>query len=1522
MNQRFFSTSWGKGTIARWQAACFILLLLSVACSLKAQSFVHPGLLHKQADFDRMKSKVNAGAQPWKAGWDVLTANSHASLTRAFTSPIPATIYRGFNGTNPENYASLFRDAASAYQTALRWKISGDDAYAEKSIAILNAWSAGMTTISGTADRFLLAGIQGYQLANAAEIMRSYSGWIPADFTRFQNWMLTVWYPINHDFLVNHNGACISNYYANWDLCNMASILSIGVLCDRRDIYNEAIEYFKNGAGTGSIRNVVPFVYGELGQWQESGRDQGHTVLGVALAGSFCEMAWSQGDDLYGYDDNRMLKGFEYIAKYNLGYEVPYTTYRNCIGVVQTIVSEDQRGNLRPVWEMVYNHYVNRKGLSAPYSARFAQLVRPEGGGGNFGPNSGGYDQLGFGTLTFSLDEPLKPSNQTITFPAIPNKDFGAADFSPGATASSGLPVVYASLNPTVASINADGTIHVSKPGTTTITAQQMGDNQYNLAPVVYRTLTVNQIPGVTDGTWSNATGITTTTIASIAGSADLNWPGQPFVVGDLVRLTGTVPGGFTTNTNYSVVAVNGATIQLSLRPGGPAVVATTTIANGTGNRFMKWSTATNWTNSVVPGGAQANATFGGTNFSNIGGVTLDGNITVGTLTYAANGTSELTLASGQNGGTLTFQTLSGMPAINMINTGARKLFMGNANNNSRVPLKIAGTQGLRITTPVYGGSGSYAGLRIQAAMDWSGLQGGINLVQGTIELHNTTNSLTDANNVLLPPTRLTMGTDATAVLVYNGANLYANKQTIGALDGTSDAYIMSRSNLTNGASILAVGVDNQDGTFDGTIGSGPTADAVDKGRVNLEKVGTGTQTITGSIKNGTTTIGGTPFYSSVTVNSGKLVLTGANEYQGATTVNSGTLVVNGSLASPVSVTGGTLAGAGRTSGSVTIGSGAFITPGISVGMFTTSAPLLLASGATYQLELTSSNNTMDKIVANGVSLEGASLMISDLGNAGSLPVGTSYVIIDNTSNTPVSGTFAGLAEGSILTVGSIRFQLTYQGGTGNDVALTVAKRTQTILFNSLAAKQVGDADVDPGATATSGLSVSYTSSNTAVATIVNGKVQMVGEGTSVITASQAGDANVEPATPVSQLLTVTTRINLTILHRDVDNYADNNAIQPLIHIQNQGGNALALSRLTLRYYVTVENAATLGNLVINYAQLGNQQVRLRYVPLTPAQLGAQGYVEYSFTEGAGNLAAGANSGPIQTYLAKSDYSSLYEPDDYSYAPVRDQLVSNLRITAYYDGVLVAGVEPGSTTQVRAVRALTESKNGPSATQINTYLEIRNEGNVPVNYSELKARYYFTSDGSERLLTEVDAGNVTTQLVKINPALANADTYLELSFNQGGQLVPGASTGAIRYRISKPDGGRFNQTNDHSYQEQPQDRSQNNRMVVYVSSERVWGQEPAPGARIAAKNTDNPLILTVLGNPVANDQAIVEIRGATGQPLKLTLTDIAGHALFEQQIESIIPGQQQVIPMSRQPGIYLLQAATNAERATIKLIKP
>jgi autotransporter-associated beta strand protein len=1421
----------------------YTLLSVLVSGTTMAQSFVHPGLLHTQVDLDRMKVKVAAGAQPWQSGWDMLVANSHSSLTRPHAN-VPDTIYRGFDGVHPENYALLFRDAASMYATALRWKISGDTAYAEKSIAIMNAWSAKLKVISGTSDRFLLAGIQGYQLANAAEIMRSYSGWATADFERFKNMMLTIFYAMNHDFLVRHNGACISHYWANWDLCNMASMLSIGVLCDRRDIYDEAIDYFKNGAGNGAIQKLVPFVHGDLAQWQESGRDQGHTVLGVALAGSFCEMAWNQGEDLYGYDDNRLLKGFEYIAKYNLGYEVPYATYSNCDGIVQTIISPNGRGNVRPVWEMVYNHYVVRKSLTAPYISLFAQRVRPEGGGGNYGPNSGGYDQLGYGTLTATIEVPPKPNDQTITFPPIPAKDFGAPDFDPGAIAGSGLPVIYSSLNPNVAAVNADGTIRVLQPGTTIIYAQQLGNDVYNAAPVAQQSISVNKIPGTNDGTWSNTAGTTTNAIASASGSPDLIWPGQSFVPGDHVKLTGTVPGGFGTNTSYTVVSVNATEnkIQLSARPAGPPVTAATTIANGTGIRFQKWLNPSNWSGGIVPGGIQATANFGATSFSNIAGVTLDSNITIGTLNYAANGTSELHLASGLNNGQLTFATLSGIPRLTMINTGTRKLFLGNAINNSRIPLRIAGTQGLIINTPVYGG-GNPAGLRIQAAMDWSNFSGVLTLEQGTIELHNTTGSATAADNVLLPLQRLNMGTENIAVIYFTGSSAHASNQTIGALDGTEAAFIFSKTAITNGVSTLVVGADNGDGNYEGTIGGGPVlAAAGDRGRIHLEKTGTGTQTISGVIKNGSVTINGVPFFSTVGVNDGKLILNAANEYEGATTVTGGTLQINGSVVSAVTVQAGVLSGSGSSQAPVVLGTGAgpgaTIAPGNSVGTFTTTNTLTMNQDAVYALEFNSSERTFDKIITNGVTVNNAVLAITDLGNDVFIPAGQHFVIIDNASDLPVAGAFSGLPEGSVINKGKNSFIISYQGGTGNDIVVSV-------------------------------------------------------------------------------------RMNLQVHYRDGDNnQATNNIIKPWLKILNADSVPIAYKELTARYWLTAENYTGI-NTWVDYAQLGNSKVKMKYIQADQPHNGAYAYIEYSFVSSAGMLAAGGNSGFIQSRIANQNWSNLDEADDYSYSNNSIYTI-NEKITLYRNGVLIWGTEPTVTEPVLQVNVLSENKNNNTgANTIRTYLKINNEGNVPVNYEDLSVRYWFTAEGTANLNYWVDFAqlgnsNIIGQFVQPDTILNGADRYFELKVKpSAGVLYPLSSTGNIQYRIAKADWSNFNEANDHSWLPAAPFAA-NDHITVYYKGHLIYGIEPSAADQITSSRnskvatetitaTDDDVI--IYPNPLRGNSCFIKVSNKLfNKDVLIKLYSMDGHMILNKLIRQNKAGIIEIkLERNVGAGLYLIQ---------------
>ena len=382
------------------------LMILTFAPRVSAQTFVHPGLLHTEVDFNRMKTKVDLGAQPWLSGWQALTSHGY-SLLGAAPRPLVTVI-------RPGNVAQMYIDIYRTYQCALRWKVSGDTNYADQAVTFLNAWSSTMTGLTGNADRFLAAGIHGYQWANAGEIMRTYPGWAPADMARFQNLLVTIFYPMNHDFLVNHNGAAITNYWSNWDLCNIASMQAIGVFCDRADIYNEAMNYIYQGSGNGAIDRAVYHLHpGNLGQMQESGRDQGHTTLSISLLGAICEMGWNQGVDLYGYRNNRCLAGAEYVFKYNQWQDVPYVPYMWGTGQsgtwqIQGNVSGAARGSYRPVAEMVYNHYVNRLGLAAPFSKEVAEQHRPEGNGGNG-------DQLGFGTLTFTRDPIATGANPNLT---------------------------------------------------------------------------------------------------------------------------------------------------------------------------------------------------------------------------------------------------------------------------------------------------------------------------------------------------------------------------------------------------------------------------------------------------------------------------------------------------------------------------------------------------------------------------------------------------------------------------------------------------------------------------------------------------------------------------------------------------------------------------------------------------------------------------------------------------------------------------------------------------------------------------------------------------------------------------------------------------------------------------------------------------------------------------------------------------------------------------------------------------
>jgi hypothetical protein len=149
----------------------------------------------------------------------------------------------------------------------------------------------------------------------------------------------------------------------------------------------------------------------------------------------------------------------------------------------------------------------------------------------------------------------------------------------------------------------------------------------------------------------------------------------------------------------------------------------------------------------------------------------------------------------------------------------------------------------------------------------------------------------------------------------------------------------------------------------------------------------------------------------------------------------------------------------------------------------------------------------------------------------------------DGNTNASITGSLSGVESGDAVTLIGTGTYATANVGAGISVTSTstlggadaanytltqptglsgnITAESQTMTFASLTPVLLSTADYSPGASASSGLTVTYTSSNPCVANIVGGNIHIVGVGTTTITASQSGGGNYGAATSVNQTLTV-----------------------------------------------------------------------------------------------------------------------------------------------------------------------------------------------------------------------------------------------------------------------------------------------------------------------------------------------------------------------------------------------------------------
>lgn len=420
------------------------------------RGFRHPGGLHTEADFDRIRQQIADGNEKVVSAYNVLKSAEYSQATCA-TWPVE-TIVRG--GGSGENYINAARGATIAYQNALRWRIDGTVANARHAVDVLMQWAQTTKGIGGDSNYALAAGLYGYQFAQAAELVRDYEGWSANDFATFKRWMLDVWYPQCIGFLRGRNGTwenvgkwgeCPGHYWSNWGLCNVMAVMSIGILCDDVFIYNQGLSYFKydqvgtfkdprtetpikNDGLTEFLGNLVVTTqesdletgaYGKLGQMQESGRDIGHATMAAGLAVDVAQIGWNQGDDLFSYMDNRLAAGLEYVAAQTQSVEnLPWTNYHyannglawwDSRAWLQTSPALGEQ--IRPYWGTVIGHYEGVKGVKMPFSEVAYEKMGVDGGG--TGGTSGGYDHLGYTVLTHTRDMATAEQVPTPLTPVI-----------------------------------------------------------------------------------------------------------------------------------------------------------------------------------------------------------------------------------------------------------------------------------------------------------------------------------------------------------------------------------------------------------------------------------------------------------------------------------------------------------------------------------------------------------------------------------------------------------------------------------------------------------------------------------------------------------------------------------------------------------------------------------------------------------------------------------------------------------------------------------------------------------------------------------------------------------------------------------------------------------------------------------------------------------------------------------------------------------------------------------------------
>ncbi len=565
---------------------------------------------------------------------------------------------------------------------------------------------------------------------------------------------------------------------------------------------------------------------------------------------------------------------------------------------------------------------------------------------------------------------------------------------------------------------------------------------------------------GTTAGSTSVSNGATLQLQGGITVGAEalsLNGGSASGQTGALVNVSGTntYGGAVTVAASSSISAASGSVLNLT---GGVVKDGTVATFNGGGTINV---------NTVAISGSSANSdlvidgttvnlgvanTYNGPTFIRNTG-TLNANVagalptaTRTAVTFDGTGTSVLSLGAAQSVASLTAASAA------TVTLGANTLTVGTSTGSTTFAGIIGGTGGL-----------TKDGASTQVLTGTNTFTGNVTVSAGTLEIGGTGSILNSAN-----ASTVTIASGATALLSstvsnalgygHGSAEQWVVAGTVNSTGGAAQALPYGGVTLNGGTLTGVAGAGGQApyGTFyanglQGAITANGTGNTISAANVGIQSGGT----LTLSTPQSADTLTASAVFMDAfgagaltKTGAGTLTLSGASTYTGATTLSAGTLSVTGSIASSslTTINGGTLMGTGtvgaiqlNSAGAVNLGTGTLSTGNIAI----TDGQLVFNVGSTSSYGSLSTTGAVN--LTNGGS--GAQLVLNAI-NGYTAQVGDTFTLITNDLTEAISGNFAGLTEGqriSNVLGSSLSGQITYVGGTGNDVVLMVVSPPPTV---------------------------------------------------------------------------------------------------------------------------------------------------------------------------------------------------------------------------------------------------------------------------------------------------------------------------------------------------------------------------------------------------------------------------------------------------------------------------------------------